>query len=127
MAKVTAMYNRMVEIEAALPPIGDWVLAEDRIVYDSGGVNGRTYPWVNFDDNLDPAVYPKLYAKIGTKWSNGAPSGYFNLALLKDRFPLVSSSNFATTGGAATHTLTRAELPAGISGSVVLHLSLIHI
>ena len=32
-----------------------------------------------------------------------------------------SSSNFATTGGAATHTLTRAELPAGISGSVVLH------
>ena len=111
MAKVTAMYNRMVEIEAALPPIGDWVLAEDRIVYDSGGVNGRTYPWVNFDDNLDPAVYPKLYAKIGTKWSSGAPSGYFNLALLKDRFPLVSSSNFAATGGEEKHTLTTAELP----------------
>ena len=112
MAKVTAMYNRMVEIEAALPPIGDWVLAEDRIVYDGGGVNGRTYPWVNFDDNLDPAVYPKLYAKIGTKWSSGAPSGYFNLALLKDRFPLVSSSNFAEIGGEVAHALTTAELPA---------------
>lgn len=95
----------------SLPPVGDLVLSFFRLAYPSGDVNAKTFPWVNFDDNLLPVKYPQLYALYGSTLSVGAPSGYFNLALLKDRFPLVSSSNFAATGGEEKHTLTTAELP----------------
>ena len=111
MRKMTAMYDRMVAAEAALPPIGDWTLAAYRITYAGGDVNASTYPWVNFDDDLLPAKYPKLYALYGATLSVGAPSGYFNLKKLADRFPLVSSSNFGGVGGAAEHALTVNQMP----------------
>ena len=34
-----------------------------------------------------------------------------------------SSSNLGSVGGATTHTLTRAELPTGISGKIMMHWS----
>ena len=105
MQKMTSMYN-------ALPPVGDWTLAAYRITYPGGNANAETYPWVNFDDNLLPSKYPKLYKLYGETLSVGAPSGYFNLAKLADRFPLVSSSNFSVTGGAAKHTIRVDEIPA---------------
>lgn len=89
-----------------LPPIGDITFAFYRIAYPGGDVNSKTFPWVNFDDNLLPEKYPQLYALYGSTLSVGAPSGYFNLAKLKDRFPLVSSSNSMAVGGEATVALT---------------------
>lgn len=94
-----------------LPPIGDLTFGFYRITYPGGDVNARTFPWVNFDDDLLPAKYPKLYALYGATLSVGAPSGYFNLKKLADRFPLVSSSNFGGVGGAAEHALTVNQMP----------------
>ena len=94
-----------------LPPIGDITFGFYRITYPDDDVNAKTYPWVNFDDNLLPAKYPQLYALYGNTLSSGAPSGYFNLKKLADRFPLVSASNFASTGGEAKVALTEAQGP----------------
>lgn len=59
------------------------------------------------------APYDKLYAVIGTKFGS-VDASHFNLPNLLEAFPLgVGATHaLAATGGAATHTLTAAELPA---------------
>ena len=100
------------ELLAMLPPVGEITFGFYRISYPGGEVNAKTYPWVNFDDELDPAVYPQLYALYGDSLSEGAGEGRFNLKKLADRFPLASAADFGTTGGEETHTLTVAEMPS---------------
>ena len=102
-------------------PIGEITFGFYRITYASGDVNSKTYPWVNFDDDLDPEVYPQLYALYGDSLSSGAAEGMFNLSKLADRFPLVSASNLGSTGGEKTHTLKKAELPANLTGYITMH------
>lgn len=59
-------------------------------------------------------VYAALFAEIGTTWGAGNGSTTFNLPDLRDRFLVGASGTKApgSTGGAATHTLTAAEMPA---------------
>jgi len=75
-------------------------------------------------------TYSKLYSVIGTKYGSGDGSTTFNVPNLKTRVPVgkdSSNSSFATlgqTGGAATHTLTTAQLPShnhGFTGSAHTH------
>jgi len=64
-------------------------------------------------DEVLRADYPQLFEAIGTTY--GSASGTtFTLPNLLERFPLgVSSSNgLASSGGAKTHTLTTAQIPA---------------
>ena len=98
-------------LEELMVPIGEITFGFYRITYASGDVNSKTYPWVNFDDDLDPEVYPQLYALYGDSLSSGAAEGMFNLSKLADRFPLVSASNFGNIGGHQEITLTAEQIP----------------
>lgn len=99
------------DLMAMLPPIGDIAFGFYRISYPGGDVNAKTFPWVNFDDDLDPEVYPQLYALYGDSLSSDAAEGMFNLSKLADRFPLVSASNLGEVGGNREITLTAEQIP----------------
>lgn len=60
------------------------------------------------------STYAALYAIVGTAFGAGDGSLTFNLPDLRDRFPVGTGTTYsrADTGGAATHTLTTAEMPA---------------
>ena len=95
-----------------LPPIGDIVFSFFRIQYSDNNVNSKTHLWVNFDDDLSPDMYPKLYLLYGDTLSVNAADGMFNLAKLADRFPQngphthgVNSFYSSATTGVATHVL----------------------
>ena len=92
-----------------LPPIGDIVFGFFRIQYTDNNVNLKTHLWVNFDDDLSPDMYPKLYLLYGDTLSVNAADGMFNLAKLADRFPLVSSENFKDIGGESKVSLTASQ------------------
>ena len=63
--------------------------------------------------------YSRLFDVIGTAYGAGDGSTTFNLPNLQGRVPIgVSSSHaLASTGGAETHTLTTAQIPAHTHGS----------
>lgn len=81
---------------------------------------------VYYPSNLDPTWgvkcngqtllvidYPELYAVVGNFWG-GTPGTDFVVPDLRDQFILSSGVTYtlSQTGGAATHQLTEAELPA---------------
>ena len=47
-------------------PIGEITFGFYRITYASGDVNSKDVSLGQFDDDLDPEVYPQLYALTGT-------------------------------------------------------------
>lgn len=59
-------------------------------------------------------TYEKLFSIIGTTFGTGDGSTTFNLPNMKDKFVMGTSSNaaLASTGGAATVTLTVAQMPS---------------
>ena len=59
-------------------------------------------------------TYAKLFSIIGTTFGTGDGSTTFNLPNMKDKFVMGTSSNaaLASTGGAATVTLTVAQMPS---------------
>ncbi len=83
------------------------------------------------------ATYSALFTAIGTTWGAGDGSTTFNLPNLNNRVPLGAGTRvLSTTGGAETHTLTTAEMPAhshtsiaasgatgneGVHGAVAIH------
>lgn len=60
------------------------------------------------------STYSALFAIVGTTYGAGDGSSTFNLPDLRDRFPVGSGTTYSagSVGGAATHTLTEAEMPA---------------
>jgi microcystin-dependent protein len=78
---------------------------------------GSTTPpdgWLSCDgEAYNEADYPELFAVVGTDFgANGA--GTFRVPDLQNRFPYGQGAGhaFAETGGAETHTLTTAQIPA---------------
>lgn len=98
-------------VQTFLP--GQFLYAPYRVSYGAQGVNGSRHPWVNADDDLDKTVYAALYARVGDSLSDGAADGFFNCRRLTGRFTVAAGGDFSagSTGGAASHTLTQAELP----------------
>ena len=91
---------------------------------------GRTEPadnWLLCDGRaVDQSEYPTLYAVISDDYSPVASNTTFNLPDLRGRFPLgldnmgagsadvvsaTTADELGGTGGAETHTLTKAEMP----------------
>ena len=60
------------------------------------------------------STYSALFAVVGTTYGVGNGSSTFNLPDLRDRFAVGSGTTYSAgaTGGAATHTLSTAEMPA---------------
>ena len=60
------------------------------------------------------STYSALFAVVGTTYGAGNGSSTFNLPDLRDRFAVGSGTTYSAgaTGGAATHTLSTAEMPA---------------
>jgi len=60
------------------------------------------------------STYADLFAIVGTTYGAGDGSSTFNLPDLRDRFAVGSGTTYSAgaTGGAATHTLSTAEMPA---------------
>lgn len=60
------------------------------------------------------STYADLFAVVGTTYGAGDGSSTFNLPDLRDRFAVGSGTTYSAgaTGGAATHTLSTAEMPA---------------
>ncbi len=87
--------------------------------------SGTTAPkgWMFCDGAaISRTTYAKLFDVIGTKYGAGDGSTTFALPNLQGRVPIgVSSSHaLASTGGAETHTLTTAQIPAHTHGSKTL-------
>ena len=59
-------------------------------------------------------TYADLFAIVGTTYGAGNGSSTFNLPDLRDRFAVGSGTTYSngSTGGAATHTLSEAEMPS---------------
>lgn len=73
---------------------------------------------------LSRYTYSDLYSVIGTSYGSGDGSTTFNLPDMRNRFPIgqeQSGSSIAfgvgKEGGSQKHTLTKSELPSGVSGS----------
>jgi len=64
--------------------------------------------------NVSRTTYAALFAVIGTTYGSGDGSTTFGLPDLEDRIPIGKSSTYAlaSTGGAASVTLSTAQLPA---------------
>ena len=76
--------------------------------------------WLECDGSaVEKTVYADLYAVIGATWGTGNGATTFNLPDLRGRFALgdgqsngLSNRELAAAGGAETHKLTVAEMPA---------------
>lgn len=96
--------------EACMTPIGSivaWPVTHTPISAPEG--------WVNCDGSiLVNSDYSDLFALIGTTYGVGTPGYSFKVPDLRGRFPLGASGShaIASTGGAETHFLTIAQLPA---------------
>lgn len=90
-----------------------------------GGITqyaGATSPSVNYaicdGAAVNRTTYATLFTRIGTTYGVGNGTTTFNLPNLKGRIPVGLDSaqtefdTLAETGGAKTHTLTTAEMPA---------------
>lgn len=70
--------------------------------------------WLTADGTaVSRTTYAGLFDAIGTTYGVGDGSTTFNLPNVRDRFPVGAGSTYAlaATGGAATHTLTTAQIP----------------
>lgn len=70
--------------------------------------------WLLCDGSaVSRTTYSGLFAVIGTTFGVGDGSTTFNLPTFVDRFPVGAGSSYSlnSSGGAATHTLTEAEIP----------------
>ena len=79
-----------------------------------GGGNAAPQGWHNcYGAAVSRVTYAALFAAIGTTYGAGDGVSTFNLPHLGARFPLGRGSGRmpGNTGGAATHTLTEAEMP----------------
>jgi microcystin-dependent protein len=79
--------------------------------------------WLTADGTaVSRTTYAGLFDAIGTTYGVGDGSTTFNLPNVRDRFPVGAGSTYAlaATGGAATHTLTTAQIP-GHTHSVPNH------
>ena len=86
---------------------------------------GSTAPtgWLICDGSaVSRTTYAALFAVIGTTYGTGNGSSTFNLPNLQGKFALGKSSSYAlgSTGGAATVSLSTANLPAHTHGSKTL-------
>lgn len=88
---------------------------------------GATAPsnWLLCDgSNVSRSTYASLFAAIGTSFGVGDGTTTFTLPDLRGRVPVGKNGGtfgtLGTTGGAETHTLTKAQLPA-VTGDVRLH------
>lgn len=74
---------------------------------------------------VSTTTYATLYLAIGdvVTSSNGCTTGYFGIPDMGGKFPMGTSSSYAfgSGGGAPTHTLTAAELPANIPNNAHSH------
>lgn len=80
--------------------------------------------WLICDGSaVDRITYAQLFNAIGTTYGAGDGSTTFNLPDLRGRVPIGQSSSYAlgAKGGAATHTLTAAQIPAHTHGSAGAH------
>ncbi|CAF0953751.1 unnamed protein product [Adineta steineri] len=78
-------------------------------------VTSSDYKWLSCDGSqVSRTTYSALFNVIGVTYGSGDGFNTFNLPDFRNRFPLGSdeSSSLLATGGASTHTLTVAELPA---------------
>lgn len=82
------------------------------IVLFADGTLHPNHLWADGSE-IDPAAYPELAAFAAQAgWAKSSTSGRFCLPDLRQRFPLMNSTQVGTTGGEASHTLTVAELPS---------------
>lgn len=82
------------------------------IVLFADGTLHPNHLWADGSE-IDPAAYPELAAFAAQAgWAKSSTSGRFCLPDLRQRFPLMDSTQVGTTGGEASHTLTLAELPS---------------
>lgn len=82
------------------------------IVLFADGTLHPNHLWADGSE-IDPAAYPELAAFAAQAgWAKSSTSGRYRLPDLRQRFPLMNSTNVGATGGEASHTLTVAELPS---------------
>mgnify|MGYP004464859081 CR=1 FL=1 len=82
------------------------------IVLFADGTLHPNHLWADGSE-IDPAAYPELAAFAAqTGWAKNSATGRYRLPDLRQRFPLMNSTNVGATGGEASHTLTVAELPS---------------
>lgn len=82
------------------------------IVLFADGTLHPNHLWADGSE-IDPAAYPELAAFAAqTGWAKNSATGRYRLPDLRQRFPLMNSTNVGATGGEASHTLTLAELPS---------------
>jgi microcystin-dependent protein len=94
-----ALYSRLlfqagdIKASAAAAPGSGWLLCDGQAI--------------------DRTQFPDLFAAIGTAYGAGDGTATFNVPNLRGRFPegADSPANVGRTGGAATHTLSAAEMP----------------
>mgnify|MGYP007071578597 CR=1 FL=1 len=65
---------------------------------------------------ISRAGYPALFTLLGTTFGAGDGTTTFNLPDYRNRMSIGAGSTYAvaTTGGSATHTLTKSECPSGL-------------
>ena len=82
------------------------------IVLFADGTLHPNHLWADGSE-IDPAAYPELAAFAAQAgWAKNSATGRYRLPDLRQRFPLMNSTNVGATGGEASHTLTVAELPS---------------
>ena len=92
------------------------------ILFYSGNLaslTGTTYRWLLCDGSeISRTTYRDLYKVIGVTYGSGNGKDTFNLPDFRVRFPLgsTSSNDPLAAGGASSHVLTVAEMPAHSHG-----------
>lgn len=86
----------ILDFPIATPPSSQWHLADGTAI--------------------SRAAYPSLFTLIGTTFGVGNGTTTFNLPDYRDRMSIGAGTTYAAaaTGGASTHTLTKAEIPTGL-------------
>lgn len=79
-----------------------------------GGTSAPTGWLLCNGDAVSRSTYADLFTIVGETYGAGDASSTFNLPDLRDRFAIGAGTTYAAaaTGGAATHTLTEAEMPS---------------
>ena len=92
------------------------------ILFYSGNLaslTGSTYRWLLCDGSeISRTTYGDLFNVVGVTYGSGNGKDTFNLPDFRVRFPLGStgSNDPLATGGASSHVLTAAEMPAHSHG-----------
>ena len=73
----------------------------------------KTHRWLFCDGSaVSRTTYKDLFDVIGTTYGTGNGNTTFNLPDFRARFPMGSNGGSLTAGGASSHTLAIAEIPA---------------